>query len=693
MDGAWDIDLITGQTALSSGIPHLLGHPVEDIPETAAFQSWFLSQIHPEDVRQLKRLVLNHWKRRNPFKVEFRFQHSNGQYQWLMARGNTTFDPQDKPVRFTGYFGDIHHRKQTEHALRVSELRLKEAQALARIGHWELDLISNKLHWSHQIYSIFELNPETFAPSYEAFLNIIHPEDRQKVNEAYLHSVRDRTHYTITHRLLMDDGRIKYVEENGETIYDADLKPIRSIGTVQDITEQEEAKLRIQHLNEKLESLVDARTYELRLARDELEKINSELEERVLNRTFELEQANRALSEEEDRYRTLFEGIRDGIAVCDPSMQLLFCNKEFENLTGYTRDEMEGINLLELVVHPEDCSRLLENNRRRRAGEKIEPTYEFRWIRKTGEIRIIEGTFDLIFLNEKLAGIQGLCRDITEKKAAENELKKLNEELEIRVKNRTQDLEQARDAALAANRAKSEFLSRVSHELRTPLTGILGFSRLLEMADLPGRNGQNAGRIHKAGQHLLDLINEMLDLSRIEAGTLALTMKPVNVQEFMCEMTGLVEPMAKEFNVSVCLEIEPDLNAWIQADHQRLRQVIWNLASNGIKYNKPNGALTFSVNRHNQHRIQILVSDTGRGIPTEKIGRLFSPFDRLDIETEEPDLEGTGLGLSLCKRLVEAMDGNISATSKMGQGSTFKVEFKTETEESIAENQQRYGDL
>jgi len=693
LDGAWDIDLITGQTALSSGIPHLLGHPVEDIPETAAFQSWFLSQIHPEDVRQLKRLVLNHWKRRNPFKVEFRFQHSNGQYQWLMARGNTTFDPQDKPVRFTGYFGDIHHRKQTEHALRVSELRLKEAQALARIGHWELDLISNKLHWSHQIYSIFELNPETFAPSYEAFLNIIHPEDRQKVNEAYLHSVRDRTHYTITHRLLMKDGRIKHVEENGETIYDADLKPIRSIGTVQDITEQEETKLRIQHLNEKLESLVDARTYELRLARDELEKINSELEERVLNRTFELEQANRALSEEEDRYRTLFEGIRDGIAVCDPSMQLLFCNKEFENLTGYTRDEMGNVNLLELMVHPEDCPRLIENNRRRRAGENIEPTYEFRWIRKTGEIRIIEGTFDLIYLNEKLAGIQGLCRDVTEKKAAENELRKLNEELEIRVKNRTQDLEQARDAALAANRAKSEFLSRVSHELRTPLTGILGFSRLLEMADLPGRNGQNAGRIHKAGQHLLDLINEMLDLSRIEAGTLALTMKPVNVQEFMCEMTGLVEPMAKEFNVSVCLEIEPDLNAWIQADHQRLRQVIWNLASNGIKYNKPNGALTFSVNRHNQHRIQILVSDTGRGIPTEKIGRLFSPFDRLDIETEEPDLEGTGLGLSLCKRLVEAMDGNISATSKMGQGSTFKVEFKTETEESIAENQQRYGDL
>ena len=693
MDGAWDIDLITGQTALSSGIPHLLGHPVEDIPETAAFQSWFLSQIHPEDVRQLKRLVLNHWKRRNPFKVEFRFQHSNGQYQWLMARGNTTFDPQDKPVRFTGYFGDIHHRKQTEHALRVSELRLKEAQALARIGHWELDLISNKLHWSHQIYSIFELNPETFAPSYEAFLNIIHPEDRQKVNEAYLHSVRDRTHYTITHRLLMDDGRIKYVEENGETIYDADLKPIRSIGTVQDITEQEEAKLRIQHLNEKLESLVDARTYELRLARDELEKINSELEERVLKRTFELEQANRALSEEEDRYRTLFEGIRDGIAVCDPSMQLLFCNKEFENLTGYTRDEMGNVNLLELMVHPEDCPRLIENNRRRRAGENIEPTYEFRWIRKTGEIRIIEGTFDLIYLNEKLAGIQGLCRDVTEKKAAENELRKLNEELEIRVKNRTQDLEQARDAALAANRAKSEFLSRVSHELRTPLTGILGFSRLLEMADLPGRNGQNAGRIHKAGQHLLDLINEMLDLSRIEAGTLSLTMKPIGIREFMSEMTGLVEPMAKEFSVTVRLVIEADTNAWILADHQRLRQVMWNLASNGIKYNKPNGALTFSVNTRKQHGIQILVSDTGRGISEEKMGRLFSPFDRLDIETEEPDLEGTGLGLSVCKRLVEAMDGKISATSKLGEGSTFKVEFKTDTEANIAEKQQRYGDL
>lgn len=508
LDGAWDIDLNTDKAILSKSAYTLLDHSPEDIPVNSAFQTWFMSRIHPQDVKNVKAAAINHWKRQTPFKVEFRFLRSNDHYHWLMAKGQSNLDPHGKPFRFTGYLSDIHHQKRTEHALRVSELRLKEAQSLARMGNWELDLITNTLHWSPQIYAIFELDPVEFGASYESFLNIIHPEDRDKVNKAYQHSVRDRTHYTITHRLLMNDGRIKYVEENGETIYDADLKPLRSIGTVQDITEI---------------------------------------------------------------------------------------------------------------------------------------------------------------------------------KNAENELRKLNEDLELRVKERTQDLEQARDAALAANQAKSDFLSRVSHELRTPLTGILGFSKLLQMSNLPGRDGQNASRIHQAGEHLLDLINEMLDLSRIESGTLSLAFNPVNISDLMNEMTGLVEPMAKGFGISVHLDLPKDLEAWVHVDRQRLRQVLWNLASNGVKYNQKNGTLTFSVETAANDRLQILVKDTGKGIPDNKMHRLFSPFDRLDIESEDPNIEGTGLGLSLCKRLVEAMKGSISATSKLGEGTTFLVEFDLAKEQANPE--------
>ena len=675
LDAVWQTDLTSGKTTVSRNTCSLLGHPSNSIDNEDNSHQWFLSQVHPKDARKVKATVLRHWKHRTPFKLDFRFLGKDGKYRWLEARGQATWDNEEKPVHFAGHLSDIHERKLTAETIKLRESRLNEAQRLINAGDWELDLVTNQLRWSPQIYSIFEIDPKDFEVSSESFLAAVHPEDRDLVHKTYLDSVKNRNAYEIIHRLLMRDGRIKYVEEHGYTIYDSKGSPLRSHGTVQDITEREEAKQKLHQLNEKLETLVEARTMGLEDQSKELERINDELEERVKERTRKLESANQFLEQSEQRFRTLFEGMRDGLAFCDPSMRLSLCNKEFERLTGYTRKEMEGVNLLEKLVHPEDHARLVKNNARRLAGKKVDHNYEFRWIRKDGEIRLIDGNFDTVCYEDKLVGVQGVCRDVTERKIAEQELRKLNEELELRVRERTQDLEKARDSALAANQAKSEFLSRVSHELRTPLNGIIGFSKLLQMSQLAERAEKNVDLIHKSGKHLLDLINDMLDLSRIESGSISLSFTSVNIDELLREIISLVDHMANERQISLCLDNMVDKKQEWKADRKRLRQILWNLASNGIKYNRAGGNLTFRAETQDEKWLRISVIDTGLGIPNSKMHRLFSPFDRLDMECEQAEIVGTGLGLPMSKSLVEAMGGKILVESEEGKGSSFIIEF------------------
>lgn len=407
LDAVWQTDLTSGRTTVSRNTCSLLGHPPNIINNADNSHHWILSQVHPKDARRVKAAVLRHWKHRTPFKLDFRFRSKDGKYRWLEARGQATWDKEEKPVHFAGHLSDIHERKLTTETIKLRESRLNEAQRLINAGDWELDLVTNQLRWSPQIYSIFEIDPKDFEVSSESFLAAVHPEDRDVVHKTYLDSVKNRNAYEIIHRLLMRDGRIKYVEEHGYTIYDSKGSPLRSYGTVQDITEREEAKQKLHQLNEKLETLVEARTMGLEDQSKELERINGELEARVKERTRKLESANQFLEQSEQRFRTLFEGMRDGLAFCDPSMRLSLCNKEFERLTGYTRKEMEGVNLLEKLVHPEDHARLVKNNAKRLAGKKVDHNYEFRWIRKDGEIRLIDGNFDTVCYEDKLVGVQG----------------------------------------------------------------------------------------------------------------------------------------------------------------------------------------------------------------------------------------------------------------------------------------------
>jgi signal transduction histidine kinase/ActR/RegA family two-component response regulator len=266
---------------------------------------------------------------------------------------------------------------------------------------------------------------------------------------------------------------------------------------------------------------------------------------------------------------------------------------------------------------------------------------------------------------------------------SKQEVMRLNERLEQRVQERTMQLELANselelaiEEARNANQAKSAFLSSMSHELRTPLNAILGFAQILaadNMPTTPEQKKEFAGHILKSGRHLLTLINEILDLAKVEAGALTLSMEPVGLAEVLAECRSMIEPLAAARGIRV--QFPENAAALVQADRTRLKQVLLNLLSNAVKYNREGGTVSVECAAHAPHRLRLSVVDTGMGLRPEQVAALFQPFNRLGQENGTQ--EGTGIGLVFTKRLVELMKGEIGAASTPGVGSTFWIELTT----------------
>ena len=229
----------------------------------------------------------------------------------------------------------------------------------------------------------------------------------------------------------------------------------------------------------------------------------------------------------------------------------------------------------------------------------------------------------------------------------------------------------ARESAEAANRSKSEFLSRMSHELRTPLNAVLGFGQLLELDELTDAQQESVEQIVKGGRHLLHLINDVLDISRIETGSLSLSPEPVRVAEVVVDTLTLMRPLADHRDVRISYHFGGFEDVHVQADRQRLKQILLNLVSNAIKYNRLGGSVDVSCGVTEDGSFRITVADTGTGIRPDMLDRLFVPFERLGAE--RTDVEGTGVGLALSLRLAEAMAGSIEVDSTYGEGSCFSI--------------------
>ena len=332
-------------------------------------------------------------------------------------------------------------------------------------------------------------------------------------------------------------------------------------------------------------------------------------------------------------------------------------NQEFTEALEYSREEIidKTNSELRLFIDPQLREAILVQLNQNIPVRKKEVQFYSR----NGNIKTGLLSADIIYVGKDRC-LLTVTMDITDRKEAEKQILKAREEAE------------------RANTAKSEFLSRMSHELRTPLNAILGFAQLLEMGELSAvqRNGLN--HILKSGRHLLDLINEVLDISRIEAGRLTLSIEPVEINQAFREMTDIIRTKMQEKQISLILKTGSLPMCFVQADRQRLKQILLNLLDNACKYNKTGGSITIETTRltdpgSGKTRIRLAVSDTGFGISKENVPRLFIPFER--IGADNTNIEGTGLGLSVVRRLVEALNGNYGVESTVGEGSTFWVVF------------------
>ncbi|MFF5297206.1 ATP-binding protein [Paractinoplanes globisporus] len=257
------------------------------------------------------------------------------------------------------------------------------------------------------------------------------------------------------------------------------------------------------------------------------------------------------------------------------------------------------------------------------------------------------------------------------------ELREATAQMQAEILRRSQELHDANQALRSADRAKNDFLSRVSHELRTPLNAVLGFSELLSVDELTAEQHDWTELILKAGRHLLTLLNDVLDISRIESGNLPVSLEPVPVGSLFADVLDLIRPLAETAAVQLSPAPAVPADLCVAADRQRLRQVLINLMSNAVKYNHPGGTATIGVHHRPERWLRIEVTDTGRGIAAESIGKLFTPFERLDAA--QAGFEGTGLGLALSRHLAEAMGGHLDVSSHPGSGSTFWIDLPTTT--------------
>jgi PAS domain S-box-containing protein len=375
----------------------------------------------------------------------------------------------------------------------------------------------------------------------------------------------------------------------------------------------------------------------------------ADLQREVAERT----RTEQALRDSEQRFRNILDHVPIGVIYTDLDGRIKESNPKLRELVGYDAPALSAMNAADLV-HPQDRRAFLDLSQRLVHGEIATFRRQHRFVAQGGRtVQVQVGVSLLRDPQGRPQRLVGVVEDITE------HLKLL-------------EAERARESAEAANRAKSDFLSRMSHELRTPLNAMLGFTQLLDLdrqAPLAPHQVEWTSQIQQAGWHLLHMINDTLDLSRIESGSIKLDLQPVRVAGVVEATRALVEQEARRRSLRIEQHLAPEAAALL-GDETRVKQILTNLLSNAVKYNVQGGLVAVSSRLADPHTVEVEVSDTGLGMTPQQMAELFQPFNRLGREGYG---EGTGIGLVISRRLAELMGGSLEAESRAGKGSSFRL--------------------
>jgi signal transduction histidine kinase/ActR/RegA family two-component response regulator len=392
-------------------------------------------------------------------------------------------------------------------------------------------------------------------------------------------------------------------------------------------------------------------------------------------------------------YEALFKSAPGLYLVLDPGLRIVAVTDAYLDATMTRREDIVGRGIFDVFPdNPDDPEATgvanlrasLERVRRGRAADTMAvQKYDIRRPDEEGggfEERYWSPRNSPVFDEDgRLRYIVHRVEDVTEFVR----LQKLESEHALEIVQRSQELARANEQLRAANTAKNEFLSRVSHELRSPLGAIMGFGQLLEFGELGEEERYRVSMILKASNHLLGIVDEVLDISRVEEGTLSISAEAIALQPLIDDAVDLMRPLAESMEVDIHEPAVEGGNGYVFADNQRLKQVLINLVANAIKYNRRGGEVRLAVEGTESDRVRISVADTGPGIDEASLDRLFVPFERLGAAGSE--IEGTGLGLAVSRSLIEAMGGTIAATSTPGVGSVFFVELDRGEPVAVAE--------
>jgi PAS domain S-box-containing protein len=628
-DGVWAFDAHGRTVFANQRLADLLGYSVAELESMSV-----LDVLDEEGQRQF-RDHLAELARVGPnrYDADCVYRHRDGTPVPLTVGEHAIEGADGELLCYVHRVTDDLHRRDLLSEVSQSRRQLDEAQSIARLGSWEMDLVSGGVTFSRQMFRLLGLHPDEDVPTPRAFFERLVEADRPAVRTALGEAHRTGGEFSFDARVRHRPGRDSVVWLRGLGRYktDASGRPVRVGGTLQDVTEVKEAE----------HQLLDAV---------------------VLNALMQV------MATAANESQTLVEAV-------EVVRRQLLGHEDWVRAVGFTVANDDGEATLSPYLGPRGEADRAPNDDERAVAEQVmalratvfeestrpqNPSLGFLIGAEDGPVMVVVITAASPF--ERHDMLEAMTQQVSRQLATVAERERA-----------TQQLAEARDAAMQASRLKSEFVAMMSHEIRTPMNGVIGLNDLLLRSDLDDYQRRLATGVQTAGRSLLGVINDILDFSKIEAGQLELESLEFDLEGVVDQTLTVLSGVAADKELHITTRIDPELPPRLVGDPTRLGQVVSNLVSNAVKFTHAGRidiSATVTASNTDDVEVTVEVADTGVGIPAEVREHLFEPFRQADASTTRT-FGGTGLGLAICHQLVAAMGGRIGVTSEPGRGSTF----------------------
>jgi len=641
-DGQWVLDEHGGTVYANARMAELLGRDLADLDGFSAFDA--LDEDGRADLRRhLADLADGHPGEDN---VETKLVRPDGSELWTLVSWTELRDGSGERVGWLHRVAEHSDRRALQEALREREQQLATAQRIARIGSWQWDVATDTITWTDELYRIYNLEPQECPASYAGFLEFVHPADRARVEEVLVSAFVDADDFHFDARIVRADGDLRWVRCLGVVHREPDGSPVGMSGTTQDVTDLVTSDELAGRATRRLELLQT-----MAMAANQATSVEEAIATAAVNLPAHTSWWPVCVYAVAEDGTLTFSALppKPGFSAADPDPDLArrcCASGSLEYAPPSAHADTHSLVAFPVLVDGRVAS-VVEV-----VADEVPPDETSRVL-----LGQIAGQLSLVAERERHA----------------------------------LDLALARDEAMKASRLKSEFLATMSHEIRTPMNGVIGLNDLLLRTELDDHQRRLADGLQSAGLSLLGIINDILDLSKIEAGKLELEVADFDVRGVFEQTAAVLTGPAHDKGLELVVACHPDVPIFLRGDPVRLGQILTNLGSNAVKFtDRGEVVIQAQVARQTADKVmlRVEVSDSGVGIPAGSRDRLFDAFTQADPSTTRRH-GGTGLGLAISRQLVEALGGEIGLTSEVGRGSTFT--FTAEFERAVNGTARRSG--